>query len=130
MEAGSYAKWQGEDFAYKGQIVSIKDGRVLLNTEHGLMEFPEDDGNLSASRKVAGLDEIKAKVARVSSRRRAAKPGSKKARAIELYAASSELIADLDDREQRAAIIKMFVDTLDMTPAGASTYYAMAKRAA
>lgn len=124
MQQGQFAKWSTEEFTHVGMVVSFGESITML-TEEGEMTFNADDGSVEAVRRPknfsveAGINKVKEEAAK--SAKPAPKAGSKKARAIELF-------SNLDELPTRKEGIKMLVDELGMTEAGASTYFAMVKK--
>lgn len=124
MQQGQFAKWSTEQFSHVGMIVSFGE-RVRMLTEEGEMEFDATDGQLETVRRPskfnveAGIEKVKEAASKKT--QRAPKANSKKAQALDLFKA-------LDELPSRKDGIKMLVEQLDMTEAGASTYFAMIKK--
>ena len=124
----------GRRYRIRGEVVSVDAQYVHLNAEapYGNVSVSVDEADKitvikqpksfrkfrfpSAKRDCKGtsVHSIEQKVRKA----RAVGP-SKKQRAIEMY----------DSTMSRQEVINSYIDELDMTPAGAATYYAMAKKA-
>lgn len=137
MKTGSFVKWSGTDggdrFCYGGQLIKLTDERVTILTVDGEMTFPLDDGEVVKIRKPTKFDdyinarkEVAAKLPKAKKaspkRKRKSKKGSKIERARVLLLTGGKMPSRKDG-------IALLVKELDMTPAGASTYYANVKRA-
>ena len=125
MQAGDIVRWKGEDFSYEGQIVEIKDGRVLLNSTIGLMSFPEDDGKLKLLPKDTelDLDAVKAKASR------AIKTAKQKGYSKKQQEVIDWLKKYVDDNGMptRQEALQMLQNELGLKSGTASTYFATAK---
>jgi hypothetical protein len=126
MQQGQFIKWSTEDFSHVGMVVSFGE-RVTMLTEEGEMSFDQTDGKIEAVRRPskfsveAGIHKVKEAAAAAAKPTRKPKAGSKKELALEMF-------KKLDELPTRKEGIKMLVEQLEMTEAGASTYFAMIKK--
>jgi hypothetical protein len=125
MHVGEYIKWTGqeggESFSYVGQIISINEVWVEMQTAHGRFCVKRTDGTFEASEPVA-LEVKSAAKPTLNVPKRDVKEGSKLERAVAIYKAMAE--------PTRGKLIEAFVAQLGMTPAGASTYAAQVRKIA
>lgn len=128
----NYMKWTTSDskgeVTYVGRVLSSKKDVVVLETSVGTMTVSKDDGSFAPARKPKNapvVTKVEKKVKKekatvthtVKSKKRSGP--SKKDAAIVLY----ESLISKDGRlPSRKVVIDAFIDKLDMTVAGASTY--------
>lgn len=123
MKIGDFIEWTSQDeegkFTHVGKVLSVDDNEVELLTKVGTMTVPLDDGSFKKTKpiKLADITEVMAKVKKEIA---VAKTGTKLERAVVLY-------RNMKDAT-RQKLIKAFVEELDMTPAGASTYAAKVRK--
>lgn len=156
MKTGSFVKWSGEGekgrFSYVGQLVKLTDDRVTLLTADGEMSFPVGDGSVEPASKPAQFDEFLARredptlpttlaskrvkdgvtvknVPKKVKKAVARKPRAKRGGVTKMDRARALLVVDgVLTVPSRKAGIELLVKELDMTAAGASTYFATVKR--
>lgn len=129
MNTGDFAKWTAQDeqgsFSYVGQIESINDRWINLQTTEGLLSFRPDDGALTPHEAInltIVVKPIPDKIIKSIEPHtpKEVKVGSKLERAVAIVKANPNA--------SRKELITMFVEQLSMTPAGASTYVYNAKK--
>ena len=150
MKTGQFAKWtsteDGKPFVYVGKIVSLAKGRVAMATVDGEMSFLMTDGELVSAKKPTEFDQrVAARTARIEKAARkpavARKPKAQKrvagqskldrARVLlrgRIVANSTPVNVDRVHGLVRKEAIALLCEELDMTPAGASTYFAKIKK--
>jgi|TARA_R110000796_G_scaffold58628_10_gene135400 hypothetical protein len=134
MNVGDHVQWTSTDsegkFSTRGLITGMKDNMVEILTMEGTIGFPEDDGLLKAARPVKGMkgriksNDKKPKKAKSSSPKIVPATGSRIEQMLTLFSDAR----DTGLVPNRSETIQQAVEMFGMTPAGASTYYAKAKK--
>lgn len=144
MKKHDFCKWTSYDqdgrFTFVGEVIDIEDeGKLLLNTEFGLIGVHPNDGVTEQVEKPEkwGVPQTKT-VHLATSATTISKPTkprapraprvsgkpSKKEMALDIY----RKMMDGGIHPQRKEVIGQLVSRLEMTPAGASTYAAVCKK--
>lgn len=128
-----YIKWSAKDeegeYNHVGQIIALDETKVTFRTKHGVMSIEYTNGEFEKTKAIK-LDDptpgprIPVTSARapivIQTRRRDPNAATKLERAMELYQSLTD--------KTRKNVIKVLIDQLGMTPAGASTYQAICKK--
>ena len=117
MNIGSTVKWTTPEDIVVGTL-AIYGKRIAIDTVHGRMEFNSGDGTVEPCEDTVALTTPCVEPARVD---KAVRTGTKLEQARVIYA---EMVG-----ASRKAVIERFCAELNMTPAGASTYQALCKKA-
>lgn len=137
MKVGDHVAWTSQDdegkLSHRGMVVTIKTGWVKILTPFGLIGIPDGDGTIKQSTPVKGIKGAikkhnalpkKIKESKVAVSAPAGATGSRFDQMMEMFAEAK----DTGLVPNRAETIQRAVNTYDMTPAGASTYYAKVKK--
>lgn len=133
ITSNSFIKWTSNDdngkFFIVGQVKMVKNDTIIFEDEEGLMYgIPKDDGQLESIKKPKNWNRPKSVVSEVPKTKpkkikKASGGKTKIDQVIDLLRANKDLI------NNRKAAIEKIVTEVGMTPAGASTYFAKAKKA-
>lgn len=118
MQIGSNVKWKTDEFEYVGTLTSFNGKRYTIDPGNCLMSFNVGDGTVEPYD--GPIPQRTTEVAAITTPL-TSKPGSKKEKAVEIFRAMNGA--------SRKDVIQAFITELNMTTAGASTYYAMCKSA-
>lgn len=133
FKKGTFVRWTSKDddgkFSHVGQVVKHAQGMIEFEVgQHGsVMGVPEDDGSFTKCKKPRNWKKAPTtttiKTTKPKARRKnTSGTPSKKDQAIIIY-------RDLFGKGHgKDATIQRFQDVLDMTKAGATTYFYIAKR--
>ena len=143
LSKGNFIKWSDTDeegsFSYVGQVLKVANKVVTFMLPNGgEISVPTNDGTFTKAKKPAKWN-VKAEPTKrtatigrtsvqkaVTRAKRVTGGPSKKDQAIDLY---KQFYSQSDGIHMaRKDAIQMFVEQLDMTPAGASTYVAMVRK--
>lgn len=138
FKPNDFVQWTGTDsegkFSHVGQVVICNDDAIEFVTPHGTLHVPTEDGHFRHISRPQGWSTELPKVTKKPVKTAHIKPkqtttstvkvGSKKEKALDIY---SNLM-DNGNHPQRAVVIAEFMDRLEMTKAGASTYHSMVKK--
>lgn len=120
MNIGDKVKWTGDSdegpLTYVGKVMSIGGGFIEIDTGKFTIGVAREDGTFE----VVKPGNVKCVPAPTVTTTVAAKSGTKFERAVDIY-------RNMKDNT-RQKLIKAFVDQLEMTPAGASTYAAKVRK--
>jgi hypothetical protein len=111
--------------SYTGEVVEVAKQQITIASNEvpfGFMTFPLDDADHMITITTKQKLNMKVPVPVVEKVVKSSKSGSKREKAIELYNTASD--------QSKDSIVNLFMIELDMTPAGAQTYYYMAKKGA
>ena len=143
LEVGTHVQWTSEDadgkYSYKGVVSKVNDENISFQTENGgeftimvgdgNVEVIKDSGVvLKTSKKSTKKTSSKKSTKKVETKKvahtsttKASKSGSKVEQAMMMYTQNI-------GTKSRKEIIQMFKDELQMSDAGASTYYQNCKK--
>ncbi len=121
-----FIKWTADDCEHVGQHVSTKNNMITMMLSCGVtVSFPTDDGVVADTTKpndwgsVSIAPDVSPTTKKVT---RTTKKGSKKEKAL-------IIVQDLFGKGHgKDATIQRLIDVLEMSPAGAQTYFYNAKR--
>lgn len=124
MKVGDRIKWRSQDengeFVTVGKVYAINDKFVWFFAEGLQMSVPLTDGTFEVTN-VATTTEVKvAAEAAITKAKAAVRTGTKLEQAVDIYKGMKDAT--------RQKLIKAFVDQLEMTTAGASTYAAKVRK--
>ena len=140
FERDDFVHWTGTDqdgnFSHVGQVMSCSDENLEFATPHGVITVTIDDGNFRHISRPQGWSTELPKATKKPVKTSHTKPdtkttttisvksGSKKEKALDIY----KQMMDNNTHPIRSEVIQVFMNDLDMTKAGASTYHSMAKK--
>jgi hypothetical protein len=121
-----YVRWVSFDVEYVGVVIKETNETIVLQTSFGLVSVPTNDGTFTEiseeefkqhSQPLPVVKEdvvVKQQVKHVNTERKE-RTGTKTEKAREIFKQNPD--------KTRKEIIQMFVELLDMTEAGAATFY-------
>ena len=135
LSKNDFVQWTGTDedgkFSHVGQVVSHTEDSIEFVTQHGTMNVPTTDGHFRQISKPQDWNVSLPKETKKKTTTTINKPtqkkvvaGSKKEKALDIY----KKMMDNGNHPKRADVIKQFIDELQMTKAGASTYQNTCKK--
>ena len=133
MKNGEFAKWSSRDedgrFSHRGQIVSVSDAGVQLQTVVGTIFVPAGDGELTKTSRVAGLKAEKPKAAKPKA---VAKPKAKvagsKSKLDLVREIVTELVADFGHEGVRRQDVLKIAEARGIKKTTASTMFAKVQK--
>ena len=130
MKQGQSIKWIAEDnqgtFEHIGIILNASPTHITINTQFGEITIPSDDGTITSYDGVVNLKpQPISQPTRTPKSTKKQRSGTKKEKALSLY---KNMMSGDGTHPTRKLFIDTLISSLNMTPAGASTYAAMCKK--
>ena len=130
MKQGQSIKWVSKDdqgrFEHVGIILNTSPTHITINTQFGEIIIPSDDGTITPYDGIVNLkpQPITQSTTTTKSTKKQ-RSGTKKEKALSLY---KNMTSGDGTHPTRKLFIQTLISSLNMTPAGASTYAAMCKK--